>query len=56
MNKIPLFYGLSFTQQSVAYAEKGRGALSQPPWLTGEKILGFKWSKKAEITLETISF
>ena len=29
---------------------KRGGALCRPPWL------GFRWSKKAEITLETISF
>ena len=27
-----------------------------PLWVLGLKILGFRWSKKAEITLETISF
>ena len=26
------------------------------PWLAGEKLLGFRWSKKVKITLETISF
>ena len=31
------------------------GALCRPPWLTGKKILGFTWFKKAEITLETIN-
>ena len=35
---------------------KRGGALCRLPWLAGEKILGFRWSKKAEITLETISF
>ena len=35
---------------------KRGGALCQPPWLVGEKNLGFRWSKKAETTLETISF
>ena len=35
---------------------KREGALCRLPWLVGEKILGFRWSKKAEITLETISF
>ena len=29
------------------------GALYRPPWL---KILGFRWSKKAKIALETVSF
>ena len=32
------------------------GALCRPPWLAGEENLGFRWSKKAEITLETLSF
>ena len=35
---------------------KRGGALCQPPWLAGKKSLGFRWSKKAEITLETIGF
>ena len=35
---------------------KKGGALCQPPWLTDEEMLGFRWSKKAKITLETISF
>ena len=34
----------------------GGGALCRPPWLASEKILSFRWSKKAKITLETISF
>ena len=36
-------------------SEKGE-ALCGPPWLTRKKILGFRWSKKAEVTLETRSF
>ena len=35
---------------------KRRGAQSGPPWLETKKILGFRWSKKVKITLETISF
>ena len=35
---------------------RGWGALCQPSWLTNKKNLGFRWSKKAQITLETISF
>ena len=33
--------------------ERG-AALSWPPWLSVKKILGFRWPKKAEITLETV--
>ena len=32
------------------------GALCRPPWLAGKKMLSFRCFKKAEITLETISF
>ena len=35
--------------------EKG-GTLFQPPWLANDEILGFRWSKKAKITLEIKSF
>ena len=35
---------------------KRGGALHWPPYLPTMKILGFKWSKKAKITLETIGF
>ena len=34
---------------------KREGALRRPRGPT-KKILGFRWSKKAEITLETIDF
>ena len=34
---------------------KRRGAVCRPPWLAGKKILGFRWFKWAEITLEAIS-
>ena len=32
------------------------GALCQPPWLVDKENLRFQMSKKAKITLETISF
>ena len=35
---------------------KRDGALCRPPWLADEKKLGFRWSKKAKLTLEIISF
>ena len=35
---------------------QGGGALCWPRWLAGKKKLGFRWSIKAEITLETIGF
>ena len=35
---------------------KRGGAPCWPPWLAGEEILGLRWSRKAELTLETISF
>ena len=35
---------------------KSDGALCRPPWLADKEKLGFRWSKNAKITLETISF
>ena len=35
---------------------KRGGTLCRPPWLADEDILGFWWSEKAKIKLETISF
>ena len=35
--------------------EKERHSMSATDWLT-KKILSFRWSKKAKITFETISF
>ena len=47
-----------YTYMSGAYPEivKTSGAQCRPPWLANEEILGFTWSKKAKITLETIGF
>ena len=35
---------------------KRSGALCQPPWLTNEENFSSRWSIKAKVTLETISF
>ena len=52
-----LFNGTKTNRGGSRDFEKGRGgALCRPPWLVGENVLCFRWSKKAKITLETISF
>ena len=59
-NIIPLLLSTwaVYTYMSGAYPEivKTSGAQCRPPWLADEEILGFRWSKKAKITLENLSF
>ena len=32
----------------------GERSVCRPPWLAGEEILDLRWSKTAEVTLETV--
>ena len=38
------------------FADDNTISCTEKSWLAGEKNLDFRWSKKAKITLETISF
>ena len=48
----------TYNAKSGAEAEilKKEGALCRLLWMAGGNILGFRWSKKFRIMLETISF
>ena len=53
-----VYFITSITQGRIqSFLKGGEGALyvGYPDWLAKE-ILGFRWSKKVEVTLETISF